>query len=262
MINGPMKRLLVAGLVATGCGAFAQAAHSGDQAALLVAGIAQSGIAVGTPGDTVSQWWEVRRADVGTRSNHQADRGGAFVKLGDIKGEYQPSDETQSVAYMKLGDIKGEYQPSDETQSVAYMKLGDIKGEYQPSDETQSVAFVKLGDIKGEYQPSDETQSDAFVKLGDIKGEYTASGKEVEGHVDSSDIALLMSYYGKPQGDVNGDGKSDIGDLAMLMDWMGKPRIELLLELERGPEDSDDGLSWNDDAPAPKAASQLDGGRN
>ena len=194
MINGPMKRLLVAGLVATGCGAFAQAAHSGDQAALLVAGIAQSGIAVGTPGDTVSQWWEVRRADVGTRSNHQADGGDAYMKLGDIKGEYQPSDETQS---------------------------------------------------------------DAFVKLGDIKGEYTASGKEVEGHVDSSDIALLMSYYGKPQGDVNGDGKSDIGDLALLMDWMGRPRADLLITVQGQLEDSSS-LSSEPLAGARKAPSRVD----
>ena len=53
-----------------------------------------------------------------------------------------------------------------------------------------------------------------------------------------------------------------MNDVATLLDWMGKPRIELLLETERGPEDSDDGLSWNDDPSAPKAASQIDGGRN
>ena len=66
---------------------------------------------------------------------------GAFVKLGDIKGEA-----------VKLGDIKGEA-----------VKLGDIKGE-----------AVKLGDIKGEAMTAPwlggiavGTPADEFTNAGD-----------------------------------------------------------------------------------------------
>ena len=138
-------------------------------------------------------WWEQRGLDVRSRNSPQAASSGAFVKLGDIKGEYRADDDAQGDAFVKLGDIKGEYRADDDAQGDAFVKLGDIKGEYRADDDAQGDAFVKLGDIKGEaYRADDDAQGDAFVKLGDIKGEAYADTRP-QGHVDSSDIALLMS---------------------------------------------------------------------